>query len=713
VSYKPAIAWVLVALLLAPLLGKQASGASLFGTGSSPVYLPGRGGADAFDGKLVSCPCVIKVPDSSAPGGFTYMMYYDGRQPNDAVSVGLATSSDGTNWTRQGVNPVVGNARDASVLYEPDDAAAPFKMWYLRKSGSGKSEIRQATSTDGANWTDLGVAMSCGATGELDDGGLSGPCVVKEGGHYLMYYGASSAGLEGVLPGPQCLFLAESSNARDWTKIGPVLDGLLAPSSAASQNRTEDSIFLASVILLQRETGQEFLMFYEVGGKPRTIHLARSLDGRKWAKYPGNPVLTGTGTKGSFPYGTSRPGALVEPGGQTVRLWFSSQQEEPFGIGLASCSAQAAVGVSEQEIGQAPTSKNLEALRTLADAGYKAKREQYQEAISAYQLAVAAAPETGYARAAWMQLGDIWRNKIKDPAKAVEAYQAVIQKWPAHPDSAVAHDTLARIYLIEMSDPQKAVSEFAKVFPQWPEEPVARWSQAALGQVYMYHLHDYPNASAAFQVVVQRWPDDPLAAQSLLAMGAIYGELGQYDKAIETLRLLIAKFPHDPNLPAAKLWIAHNLLWLKQFEQALAQYSELASAGGQTFAEARYYRAYCQMMLQEYDRAIETFNQVATSDPEARRVVRARYMLAGCHAAEKNFAAAISQLDKILADGSLIFVEWHDDAHYLKADCLASAGRVSEALGELAIVLADYPTSPVAEPARAMKARLEEERASH
>jgi hypothetical protein len=194
--------------LLALAVGSVCA-SNLFQVQGGPVYVARRGGADAFDGKVVSCPCVIKVSDSRAAGGFTYMMYYDGRQPDDVVSVGLATSSDGINWGRHSVNPAVGNARDASALYEPADAAAPFKMWYLRKSGTGKSEIRQAVSTDGANWMDVGVAMSCGGTGELDDGGLSGPCVVKEGSRYLMYYGASSAGLEGVLPGPQCLFLAE------------------------------------------------------------------------------------------------------------------------------------------------------------------------------------------------------------------------------------------------------------------------------------------------------------------------------------------------------------------------------------------------------------------------------------------------------------------------------------------------------------------------
>ena len=153
-------------LALLALAAGSVCASNLFQVQGGLVYVAGRGGADAFDGKLVSCPCVIKVPDSRAAGGFTYMMYYDGRQPNDAVSIGLATSSDGINWTRHSVNPAVGNARDASVLYEPADAAAPFKMWYLRKSGTAKSEIRQAASTDGANWTDLGVAMSCGAAAE-------------------------------------------------------------------------------------------------------------------------------------------------------------------------------------------------------------------------------------------------------------------------------------------------------------------------------------------------------------------------------------------------------------------------------------------------------------------------------------------------------------------------------------------------------------------
>jgi tetratricopeptide (TPR) repeat protein len=216
----------------------------------------------------------------------------------------------------------------------------------------------------------------------------------------------------------------------------------------------------------------------------------------------------------------------------------------------------------------------------------------------------------------------------------------------------------------------------------------------------MYHLHDYPNASAAFQVVVQRWPDDPLAAQSLLAMGTIYGELGQYDKAIEPLRLLIAKFPQDPHLPQAKLWIAHNLVWLKQFAQALAQYGEAATTGSPVLAEARYYRGYCQMMLKEYDQAIETLGQVVAADADATRVVRAHYYLACCHYGKKNFDAAIAELDKILAGNSPPYVQSHPAALYFKADCYHSAGRHDAARTTAEELLSRFPDSSYADPAR-------------
>jgi len=696
---------VLVAFSLSALaVSEPASTAGLFEVRSAPVYVPGQGGAEAFDGKIIAGPSVIKVPKAGASGQFAYMMYYDGRHPDGPVSIGLATSDDGISWTRHDVNPVLSDARDPAALYDPDEPAAPYKMWYCFKADGGKGEIRYATSTDGINWTKVGTAISPGNAGELDDFDVGDPCVLKQGSEYLMYYAAESNAFEGAVPSPQSIHLAVSSNGRDWTKVGAVLDGALYPVPSSPQGAVTERVLQPAVIVFEREQVREFWMFFESGsGEPRTIHLARSLDGRRWAKYSGNPVLSGTAAKGSFPFSVSGPSPLVDASGQVIKMWFHSQQEDPHGIGLASCSVGALAGVTQQEIDQAPTELNLHALSFMAEAGNKAKQGLWQEAVSAYQLAIAAVPKSMYARKAWLQLGDIWRNKVKDSQKAAQAYQAIIQNWPTHPDAAVAHDSLARVYLIEMKDPQKAVSEFVKVYLQWPDAPIAKASQTALGQVYKSPLHDYPKALAAFQVVVDKWPDDPLAAQALLGMGVCYGQMGQYDKAIETLRLLMAKFPQDPHLPAAELWIAHNFLWLKQFERALSGYAELVGErGGGIAAEARYYMGYCQMMLKDYDHAIETLNKVVASDPEPKRVVRAHYYLASCHYAKKSFDLAVAELDKILADATPPYAEWHPAALFLKADSYHQAGRNDDARAAIDLLLSKFPDSSQVPAARTL-----------
>ena len=68
---------------------RSASAAGAFTASGGAIYVPGLGGAEAFDGTIISGPAVIKVPKSDAPGEFTYMMYYDGRIPGGPLESGL------------------------------------------------------------------------------------------------------------------------------------------------------------------------------------------------------------------------------------------------------------------------------------------------------------------------------------------------------------------------------------------------------------------------------------------------------------------------------------------------------------------------------------------------------------------------------------------------------------------------------------------------
>ncbi len=90
-----------------------------------------------------------------------YRMYYSTFNPNQPSLVCVAESDDGLRWQRPTVGTVeYGGSRDnnivmsgivnPSVMHEPDDPAAPFKLIW-QKGGA----IRGATSRDGYRWTPL------------------------------------------------------------------------------------------------------------------------------------------------------------------------------------------------------------------------------------------------------------------------------------------------------------------------------------------------------------------------------------------------------------------------------------------------------------------------------------------------------------------------------------------------------------------------------
>jgi predicted GH43/DUF377 family glycosyl hydrolase len=90
--------------------------------------------------------CIIKING-------VYYLYYLGRN-SPVVKVGLATSSDGINWTRHPTNPILiadqsweGNGVYYANVFEQNDQ---FEMIYMNATGTG---FGKATSPDGINWT--------------------------------------------------------------------------------------------------------------------------------------------------------------------------------------------------------------------------------------------------------------------------------------------------------------------------------------------------------------------------------------------------------------------------------------------------------------------------------------------------------------------------------------------------------------------------------
>jgi hypothetical protein len=145
----------------------------------TPVLEP----SSIWDHDGISSPYVIK-------NGNTYMMWYDGLN-NGIWSTGLATSSDGINWTPYVHNPVLTkteswegiNVGGTSIIYDGNK----FLIWYSTNDNLSSS-VAYAESSDGINWINKTKLFQSGPE-EFDEYKVAAPSTIQLNGVTAVWYG--------------------------------------------------------------------------------------------------------------------------------------------------------------------------------------------------------------------------------------------------------------------------------------------------------------------------------------------------------------------------------------------------------------------------------------------------------------------------------------------------------------------------------------------
>ena len=149
----------------------------------------------SWDDKYVADGSIVKV-------GSTWYMYYCGVNTSDKCKIGLATSTDGKNWSRitDGIDgtskvlePNVGLTEEAgdkfvspAVYYD----GTKYWMWYISKKSGTDYCMCLANSTDGKNWTKSDSNPVYDPGGEI----IWHIDVTKHDGYYYCYFSHGSVG---------------------------------------------------------------------------------------------------------------------------------------------------------------------------------------------------------------------------------------------------------------------------------------------------------------------------------------------------------------------------------------------------------------------------------------------------------------------------------------------------------------------------------------
>ncbi len=158
-----------------------------------------------------------------------------------------------------------------------------YKMWYVCTYNAGKGNVWYAESKDGINWKNLfnNPVFQNDSDGTWDDYTVQCGAVLKKDNLYLMYYNGWQSQY-----GQWQIGLAVSNDGYSWERYN---DPILKADSSAN--------YKLGVISVLNVNGLYYMYYTSTGigyNSNTSVNLATSVDGIKWIRYSGNPVIRPT-----------------------------------------------------------------------------------------------------------------------------------------------------------------------------------------------------------------------------------------------------------------------------------------------------------------------------------------------------------------------------------------------------------------------------------
>lgn len=263
---------------------------------ADPVLRPAPAGN--WDGGDVLNPSVVYRSGAY----FNFYSGFDGK----TWHTGLATSTDGRAWIREGkcLSPDPATWEGDYIAANGSAVVSNGEFWYWYQAGR-LPRIGLARSSDGRHWKKLPApVVTPGPYGSWDERGVADPYVIQAGGVFYLYYLGQDRARR------QRLGVAMSADGEHWTKLrsNPILE--LGPRGAFDERGLgEPAVWASAGSYWMLYTGRDTKEYRRLG-------MARSPDGVRWTCLP--LVIEGKQAWNSK--------VLCDPtvlrDGPAVRVWF-------------------------------------------------------------------------------------------------------------------------------------------------------------------------------------------------------------------------------------------------------------------------------------------------------------------------------------------------------------------------------------------------------
>ena len=200
----------------------------------------------------------------------------------------------------------------------------------------------------------------------------------------------------------------------------------------------------------------------------------------------------------------------------------------------------------------------------------------------------------------------------------------------------------------------KSLMAYQLAYDEFPEHPRAPEALYRMGLIHMKR-DDCTLAMEKFKILTKKYSQSAYAPDAVFLTGVCMISLREYDAAIEKLYNFIDRYPWNKKVPNAYQKIAESYYLKGMTEKAL---EELKILYGKKVSDKTRQSILLQMAdikreIGEYESAVKIYKKLMKIAPFGDHFDKAQYMLAITYLKMKDYDAARSQFESVIASYSL------------------------------------------------------------
>lgn len=297
---------------------------------------------------------------------------------------------------------------------------------------------------------------------------------------------------------------------------------------------------------------------------------------------------------------------------------------------------------------------------------------EYGSSVRVFEELVKEFPKSRHCQAGLMNLAQSY-YMLRESAKALDVFERFREKYP---ESERTQDVLYLMAVCQNSLKRydKTAELLKDLLARYPKTQYKTDSLLMLGQAYE-EQGKYERASDRYRQMLKEAPENR-KDEGYYSLGLVLYKMGQYTQAAEALNRIVATYPESRYMRSARMQMGLAYFAANDYDKALATFEVIVAKDSVYASSAEYWLAQSYMARGRFAEALPILRRLSNATPPMENLAQIEFDMATCEMELQKYPAAAARYAAFRKKRSDHSLGWH--AAYRQAWCLHQIQRYSE-----------------------------------